>query len=188
MWLCSHVKSVCSIASPIHQLSVNPLRCTPGLRIDRQQLRRFDLQLAALAGSQLRGDDGIGAVDLRAVPPVTVRVGVGRRPRRPGRRRLRHRCAAPSSRRRTSRRRGRAESRRTSVVAALVHEPVVHHELNPGRGQQIENRGRLKLVPGHQLAADERAGSAPSDWPYRETCARAARCGRTGGRSCPSAG
>jgi hypothetical protein len=37
----------------------------------------------------------------------------------------------------------------------LVHEPVVHHELNPRRGHQIENRRRDELVTGHQLAADD---------------------------------
>ena len=75
-----------------------------------------------------------------------------------------------------------------SVVDALVHEPVVHHELDPGRRQQVEDRRRLERVARHQLAADH-----PRDWESagsacRETCARAARCARSGGRPLPSSG
>src|SRR2546427_6405718 len=40
------------------------------------------------------------------------------------------------------------------LVALSVAQPVVHHELQPGRGQQIEALGRNKLVAGQQLAAD----------------------------------
>ena len=54
MWLCSSVNSVWSIARPIHQLSVKPLKCDAGLGIDRQQPVGSMLQLAADARPQLR--------------------------------------------------------------------------------------------------------------------------------------
>ena len=50
-----------------------------GVRIDGQQFRRFEFQLAALAGSKPGRDDRVGAVDLRTVPPMPVRVRVRRR-------------------------------------------------------------------------------------------------------------
>ena len=46
-----------------------------------------------------------------------------------------------------------------------MHEPVVHHELNPGRGQQIEDRRRLELVARHQLAADDARVRVSAGWP-----------------------
>ena len=38
--------------------------------------------------------------------------------------------------------------------ALLVHEPVVHHELDPRRGDHVEDRGRLKRRPRQELEAD----------------------------------
>ena len=55
MWLCSSVNSVWSIARPIHQLSVNPLKWRPVSGIDRQQPGRLDPQLAADLRPQLGG-------------------------------------------------------------------------------------------------------------------------------------
>ena len=37
--------------------------------------------------------------------------------------------------------------------ALLVHEPVVHHELDPRRGDHVEDRGRLECRAGQQLQA-----------------------------------
>ena len=36
-----------------------------------------------------------------------------------------------------------------AVVGAMA-EPVVQLELEPGRGQQVEDRGRLEALPGEQ--------------------------------------
>ena len=128
--------------------------CTPGRGIDGQQARRLDAQAAADPGAQLRRGGGI-AVDLRGIPPVAVQIGVRRRSRGPGRRGIGHRRRHPDPRRApvVARRRGNVQI--ASVVGTLVHEPVVDHELNPRRGQQVQDRGGLECVARHQLAADD---------------------------------
>ena len=98
MSLCSSVNSVWSIASPIHQLSVKPVKLHARLRIDRQQPGRLEPELAADRPSAAsRPTSGSRAVDLRRVPPVAVQIDVGGRPRRSGGRRHRARCAARAS-------------------------------------------------------------------------------------------
>ena len=76
---------------------------------------------------------------------------------------------------------------RSLGLRSLVNEPVVHHELNPCRRQQIQDRRRLELIPCHQLAADD-ARVGDQQWRCPGRCARAARSGRTGRRPSPSAG
>ena len=63
-----------------------------GLGVHRQQLCRFEPELAALACSQRRRHHRIRAVNLRSIPPVAVRVRVCRGPGRSGGRRFRHRA------------------------------------------------------------------------------------------------
>ena len=70
----------------------------------------------------------------------------------------------------------------------LVHEPVVHHELNPGRRQQVQNGRRLERVARHELPADDAWVGNQEVRACRGTCARAGHCGRTGGPRRPSVG
>src|SRR6266511_4205093 len=44
---------------------------------------------------------------------------------------------------------------RTVRFVLAVAEPVVHLELDPRTGEQVERRRRLELVAGQQLPADE---------------------------------
>jgi hypothetical protein len=41
------------------------------------------------------------------------------------------------------------------LLLLAVAEPVVHLELDPGAGEQVERRRRDELLPGEELAADE---------------------------------
>ena len=124
-----------------------------GVGVDRQQAGWLDPELAGAVRAQLGGHVVAAAVDLRRVPPVAVRdwcrPAAASSPRAPGRGRSAARgCLARPSRR----------PRRRDVDAlgrrAIVHEPVVHHELDPRGGQQVQDRRRLELVARHQLAAD----------------------------------
>ena len=153
MWLCSSVNSVWSMARPIHQLSVNPLKSMPGVRVDGSSPVGSICSLPPIAVRSFAAVFAIAAVDLRAVPPVTVHVGVGGRPRGARRRRSGTDCGtvmlgAPQS---------SPGASGMSIVfgrRALVDEPVVHHELDPRGRQQVEDRRGLELVARHQLAAD----------------------------------
>src|SRR5690606_8742181 len=51
--------------------------------------------------------------------------------------------------------RGQRDLDVVAAVADFVIEPVVHHELDPGRRNEVHGGGRLELVAtGHQLVTD----------------------------------
>ena len=144
MWLCSSVNSVWSMARPIHQLSVNPLKWMPvsgstgsspvgsilSLPPSRPQFRGVADRSRRSATRPTSGCSG-----WRRPAAASIPAAPGRAP-----------SAEPSSSGDPSRRRARAESRCRLRRGPLVHEPVVHHELNPGGCQQVEQRRRLELV------------------------------------------
>ena len=129
-------------------------------RIDAQPPARADQHLAFAAGTERRLRRRAAAIDVRAVPPVRVLVDVGRRPFRVG------------DLRRIGRRLRHAHGRLVPLVAVgqrdvvgvlpatfLVHEPVVDHELDPRRRDDVEDRRRLEGGAGQELEADlSRAG------------------------------
>ena len=100
------------------------------------------------------GELRVSSVDLRAVPPVRVVGDVGRGQIRVGGRvALRpldlHRMLGP-----------RIvvlelDLPRLLRLALAVAEPVVHLELDPGSGDQVERRRRLELVARQELTADQ---------------------------------
>ncbi len=123
-----------------------------------RQAVRVDEQLPVLAGAQpVRDTPGV-AIDLGAVPPVRVLVHPGRRgpvrflPRRVGDGAGHpHRALGPV-----------VVGRQLDLVAGVpgrlgVAEPVVHLELQPGRGKEVQRLRRQERGSGQQFAAD-RAG------------------------------
>ena len=80
MALCSRAKSVCSIATPTHQLRIIPLSSTP-LAPEREGAVVGEAEVAVDAAPQAVLGGLVAAVELRAVPPVgdLVDVGHGRR-------------------------------------------------------------------------------------------------------------
>ena len=158
-----------------------------GLRIHRQQPGRLEPQLAADVSADLLRGRGVAAVDLRRVPPVAVQVGVGRRPGRTvraGSRSVLRTLMVGSPKSSPGWRRNLEEL----GLRVLVHEPVVHLELNPRRRQQVQDRRRLELLAGHQLAADGARVGHEQVGGVRTPCARAGSCGRSAGRRSPFAG
>ncbi|GJE46879.1 hypothetical protein AEGHOMDF_6088 [Methylobacterium soli] len=98
-----------------------------------------------------------GAVDLRAVPPAGLDIGVGLGPApvrggsavRLGRQNG-HPPLGPiiAGRQRDLVRRG-------GLVARFVAQPIVHHELDPGRGEDIQVRDFLERAAREQPVADQ---------------------------------
>ena len=126
-----------------------------GERIDAKPSARAHEHLAIAAGTERRLCRGAAAVDVRPVPPVRVLVDVDRRPGRSrdlgrvrGRDRHAHRPFVPAV----------AAVERDVVGmrpgALPVHEPVVDHELNPRRGDDVEDGGGLERLARQQLEAD----------------------------------
>ena len=126
------------------------------VRLDllRDQPAVVEAQLAVLAALDRLGEGRVAPVDLRSVPPVRV---VGDERRRPVavRRRVTpraldlHRLLGP----------GivgveRDEPRVLGLVLAVV-EPVVHLELDPRAGEQVQRRRGDELVAGQKLARDD---------------------------------
>ena len=103
--------------------------------VDQHLAVGADLEFAVHERAHLRGSSGVGAIQLRGVPPVGVVVDEGGRMRGPGGsgRDLalgdRHRVVRP----------GIAGGDGDFVLfgGLAVDEPVVHHELNPGGGQRF---------------------------------------------------
>ena len=124
------------------------------LELDRRQARLVDLQLAVGVRAERVGEGRVAPVDLRAVPPVAV---VGEEDRGPvrvggriGARALDlHRMVRPRVVVRD------LDLPRVLRLALAVAEPVVHLELDPRAGQQVERRRRLELVARQELAADQ---------------------------------
>jgi hypothetical protein len=124
------------------------------LELRRRQALVVDLQLPVLARAERVGEPLVPAVDVRAVPPVRVLGRVRRRPARVGARialraRDLHRVLVP----------GVPFFERqlpgALLLALAVAEPVVHLELDPGAGQEVQRRRRRELVARQQAAADE---------------------------------
>jgi hypothetical protein len=127
-------------------------------RILRQPAVRPDLQLAVLEGADRVLGLLVGAVDLRAVPPVGLGVAEVDPVAVPG---------GPVPRRRDADRAMHVHRMLRPVVvvgdrhlhavlgiAAAMEEPVVVLELDPRGGEDVEARGRLELVARHQLERD----------------------------------
>ena len=136
---------------------------------------------------------GVGAVDLRGVPPMRLVVAVGRRagpgpPGRAGRPATCAGCCIVGSRPVVAGRQRQA-MRLLVVSSAAVTEPVVHHELQPGRDQHVEVRDRHEIATRQQRAADQaRIGLVESGGCSPIGIGDAARCGRSARRPCPSTG
>ena len=124
------------------------------VRLDllRDQAARVELELPVLAGADGLSKRRVAAVDLRPVPPVRVRGGERRRPVRVGA----GVPAGPLDLHRMRRPRvvvGEWDRPRVLRLVRAVAEPVVHLELDPRAGEQVQRRRRDELVPRHQLAA-----------------------------------
>ena len=159
--LCSRANSVCRPLSPSHQLSLKPVSsrpCDVGRQVAGSSSRSFAPSRSAFALCR------VGAVDLRAVPPV--RGGVGEEP-----------VGAPVARRRarslpamrislssgppgvfvqSSRRRAAARRRRPCRAVAGVVHPVVHLELDPRGGQDVQRRRRAGTCRGASSSSADR--------------------------------
>src|SRR6185369_11137297 len=95
------------------------------------------------------------AVQLRRVPPRGLGVEEGLRPEvivRPGGVRQRLEYPQRSLRPRVIVRQGQLEM--MLGVTGAVAEPVLDHELNPRRGQQVQACRGDEAVPGQQLTTD----------------------------------
>ena len=119
----------------------------------RDQAAVVEFQLAVLAGAQRLREGGLVAVHLRTVPPVRVggdegRRAVGRRARVAARSLDLHRVLRP-----------RIVGRELDPPGVLllvlaVAEPVVHLELDPRAGEEVERGRRDELLARQQLTAD----------------------------------
>ena len=120
--------------------------------IGRQGAVRIDLQLAIDEGADLVVGGLVAAVQLRTVPPVSVVVAVSGRLAGFG-------CGAA----RVGLGAAHGEVARAEHVAGrqryldrigfgvgAVVDPVMHHELDPGSGNEIEAGRRLELAARHQ--------------------------------------
>ena len=116
-----------------------------------------DLDLAVGEGADVGLLVVARAIDLRAVPPVGLGVGE-------------HRCRLAVDDLLAVHRNGPADLHRVLRepvigtqrdvddlvgLAITVEEPVVILELNPRRGDGVDDPGRLERITGHQLAADQ---------------------------------
>ena len=125
------------------------------LELLRRQALLVDPELAVLARAERGGERRVAAVDLRAVPPVRVVGDVRRRLVRVGRsgracvRGIFIGCSGQGSSSATG------ISPRLLRLGLAVAEPVVHLELDPRSGEQVERRRRLELLAGQELAADQ---------------------------------
>ena len=100
-------------------------------------------------------DGRVGAVELRAVPPVRRRVQERRREGRAGRPgRVGQRLQHLERRRRPGIAGLEGQLERVLGVAAAVAEPVADHELDPRGGEQVQRLGGDERLAGEQLAAD----------------------------------
>ncbi len=150
------------------------------LQLLRRQALLVDLELAVLARAERGREGGVAAVDLGAVPPVRVVGDVRERLVRVGARvRVRprdlHRVLGPGVVV------GDRDLPRLLRRGLAVAEPVVHLELDPGSGEQVERRRGLELLAGQELAADQararvehRVGRLPIGERERHVAAEAA--------------
>ncbi len=140
---------------PDPEVARHPAEVDQLLELARGQTVRADAELAVLAGADRRGEALVGAVDLRAVPPMAVGGDEGVRRARilvrgrvaPGAR-DRHRTLGPVV----------VVVERQLIWILLfvlsVAEPVVDLELDPCGRQHVERGGRQKALAREQLAAD----------------------------------
>ena len=138
---------------PHPEVPGDPREVDVRLDLRRDQAAIVELQLAALAGAQRPRVLRIAAVDLRAVPPVRIGGDEGRRAVGVGTRV----AARPLDLHRALRPRVVADELDLPGVLLLVlavTEPVVHLELDPRAGEQVERRRRDELLARQQLAAD----------------------------------
>ena len=141
------------MARPTQKLPATPERSRSFWRSAGGQAQVVDAEPPLLVGAQAVGELRRAAVDLRAVPPVGVVRDVGRRPGRVGAR-VRHR--AQDLHRMIRPRIVLLEGDLEGVLRlGVVAQPVVHLELDPGAGQQVERGRRLKAVAGEEPPADQ---------------------------------
>ena len=154
-------------------------------RVEGNQPVGGQQELAADVGADQVLEVGRATVDLGRIPPMGLGVAVGGRPAVGGGRvAVRaldlHRVLGPRVVV------GELDLPRIVWIVAAVAEPVVHLELQPGRGQHVERRGRLELLAGQQLAAD-RAGVG-REHVGRVGLVEAERCGRSAAPAAPMFG
>ena len=205
---CSSVQSGCSAASRSaialcsrHEERVQERQAEPEVAGDAGEVELVvevarelavvvEPEPAALVLAERLGERGLAAVDLGAVPPVRV----GRRRTSAGRRSASGERVVPrpfDAHRPLGPRvvGGQLELEGLLGQVLAVAEPVVHLELDPGAGEHVHDRGRLELVAGQELAADEaRARLEQVGQRLRIRAVERARCGRSGRRSSPSPG
>ena len=129
-----------------------PAEVESGLRIDRQQFGRLELELACqCCVRSLRS--GLVVASRRSASRPTSGCSGSRRPAAASSRQVPDQApiaALSSSDRAQSSPGASGISIPSSRLGALVHEPVVDHELNPRRRQQVQKRCGLKFVARHQ--------------------------------------
>ena len=139
------------------------VRIIGGFGIERQVLGLGHVQLAVRQQSRRPGAHAvlgleIGAVDLRAVPPLGDVVAEGRRASRVGRSGDRVLAGVQDGHFRLRpivARRDRKAVRRSILVVESVAQPVVHHELQPRPQQHVDRRRRDEFAAREQLTADD---------------------------------
>ena len=148
MALCSRANSVCSIATPTHQLRIIPLSSTPLAPSGRVPSSR-EPEVAVDAAPQAVLGGLVAAVDLRPVPPVGDLVDVRHR------RRLADLAAGGVGLGPADEHPVLAEAPPGGVVLVerdlddvvlehlAVGDPVAVLELDPGRGEEVEERHLL---------------------------------------------
>src|SRR5207244_2366713 len=125
------------------------------LEIWRRQPIRPDAQLAVLPRALLAGERLDAAVDLGGVPPVALRSLEGRGPAvalpvcgmTPGGGNL-HRALWPVIVI------GQRDLPGMIEIVAAMAQPVMHLELDPGGGKDVETRRRQESLAGEELTAD----------------------------------
>ncbi len=116
------------------------------LEVARQLAVGVEPELAAFLRAQRLRESGVAAVDLRPVPPVRVGRDVRRRPALPIRRGIATRPLDPHRPVGPGVVVGQLELEGLLRDVLAVAEPVVDLELQPGSGEDVDDRGRLELV------------------------------------------
>ena len=125
------------------------------VEVARQLAVRVEAEPAARVLAERARDRRLAAVDLRAVPPVRVGRHPGRRAAALVRERIGARALDPHRPLGPRVVVGELELERLLGQVLAVAEPVVHLELEPRAGEDVDDRGGLELVARQQPAADE---------------------------------
>ena len=130
------------------------------LEVARELAVGVEAELAALLRAERVRERRVAAVDLGAVPPVGVGGDIGRRGAVAGMAGVGARALDPHRPLGPVVVLGELELERLLLDVLPVAEPVVHLELEPGAGEDVDDRRRLELVARQELPADDAADSA----------------------------